>query len=169
MSLLVAIDVGVVNLGLCVYDMVKSQVVHWENVALVPTGRYIPSQNVRYVREFIARYEHLFAEAMHVVVERQMRCNMRVIEALLQHSFWGKCTVVSPRSVKAHYYLSMNNYRENKQAAVRFVDSFVHNNPGVLGPLHTDKWRTAAKKDDLADALLLVLYYLDTYSNQLEG
>lgn len=98
----VAIDVGIKNLGLCVFDFTKSKFVFWDNVSLVPSGRYVPSNNVLYVREFVDRYRCFFEEASHVLIERQMRCNMRIVEAVLQTLFYDKCIVINARSVKAH-------------------------------------------------------------------
>ena len=50
MSLVIAIDVGIKNLGLCAYDFCTNQVVYWDNVSLTPGGRYVPAHNVQYVR-----------------------------------------------------------------------------------------------------------------------
>jgi hypothetical protein len=91
---------------------------------------------------------------------------MRIIEAVLQSMFFDRCHVIHARSVKAHYGLSMNNYRLNKAAAITWVKQFIEQNPQVF---HESLTLLAPKKqDDLADALLLVLYYLDTYSKQLK-
>ena len=57
MSYIVAIDVGIKNLGLCIFDFRISKVVVWENVSLVSSGRYVPSNNVSYVRDFVRKYE----------------------------------------------------------------------------------------------------------------
>ena len=114
MSLVVAIDVGIKNLAICAYDFVTSRVVHWDNVSLVPSGRYIPAQNVQYVRDFVQRHNQLFSQASTVIVERQMRCNMRIIEAVLQCMFFERCVVINARCVKMHYGLSTRNYRANK-------------------------------------------------------
>ena len=40
-------------------------------------------------------------------------------------------------------------------------------NPGAFAPTVDEAFAMKHKKDDLADSLLLVVYYLDTYSNQL--
>ena len=165
MEMIVAIDVGIKNLSICVYDMLCNQVVHWENVSIT-TGRYIPAQNVQYVRDFVQRQREYFDRAAVVVVERQMRCNMRIIEAVFQTLFFDKCLVISPRSVKAHYGLSTRNYRQNKAKAVDWAALFLANNTGVVASHLSDRFLKTAKKDDLADSLLLVMYYLDTYSNQ---
>ena len=167
MSLVIAIDVGIKNLAICAYDFVTSQVVHWDNVSLVPSGRYVPAQNVQYVRDFVTKHHHLFSQAGAVLVERQMRCNMRIIESVLQCMFFDRCFVINARSVKMHYGLSTRNYRANKQKAVEWTQSFVEKNGAVFVPGVAELFLRGGKQDDLADALLLVMYYLDTYSNQL--
>ena len=169
MSLVVAIDVGIKNLGICAYDFVTSRVVHWDNVSLVPSGRYVPAQNVQYVRDFVNRHHNLFSQASAVVVERQMRCNMRIIEAVLQTLFFERCYVINARSVKMHYGLSTRNYRANKAKAVEWADEFLQNNVDLFCPGVAAMYQRGGKQDDLADALLLVMYYLDTYSNQLNN
>ena len=161
----VAIDVGIKNLGLCVYDFTTSKVVHWDTVSLT-NGRYIPALNVQYVLKFVAKYAVFFEQAVTIVIERQMRCNMRIIEAILETLFYDRCRVIHARSIKAHYKLSTRNYRANKQKAVEWAEAFVNANPSAF--TCADVFRQSAKRDDLADSLLLVMYYLDTYSNQLE-
>ena len=49
MRYIVAIDVGIKNLGLCVFDLATCKFVFWNNVSLVPNGRYLPADNVQYV------------------------------------------------------------------------------------------------------------------------
>ena len=83
MGYIVAIDVGIKNIGLCAYDPKLEKFIHWENTSIVPHGRYIPALNVQYVRDFVATHDYLFNNASIVLVERQMRCNMRIIEAVL--------------------------------------------------------------------------------------
>ena len=170
MQYLIAIDVGIVNLGICVFDFTCAKFVLWDNVSLVPNGRYMPAQNVQYVQNLVAKYAHYFHNAAHVVIERQMRCNMRIIEAVLQTIFYDRCTVINARSVKLHYGLSMKNYKLNKDRAVAWARDFVRNNESAAFlPGGTARFHAGSKQDDLADALLLCVYYLDTYSNQLES
>ena len=168
MSFVIAIDVGIKNLGLCIFDFTTSKVVHWDNVTLVPTGRYIPAHNVQYVRDFVRKYESYFNNAFQIVIERQMRCNMRIIEALIQSMFFETCIVISARSVKAHYDLSTKNYRMNKQKAVTWAKQFTLQNPHAFTDgLVAKSFSGVQKQDDLADSLTMLMYYLDTYSNQL--
>ena len=169
MRFVIAIDVGLKNLGLCVFDFVTGKFVFWDNISLVPNGRYIPANNVKYVRDFINRYESFFQQASCVLVERQMRCNMRIVEAVFQTLFFDTCTVTNARNVKAHYGIGTKNYRMNKQRAVNWAEEFVTENGKAFLPGVTSAFEVQRKKDDLADSLLLVTYYLDTYSNQLSS
>ena len=169
MRYVVAVDVGIKNLGICVFDFATASFVLWDTVSLVPNGRYLPANNVQYVRDFVTRYQSVFDESCCVLVERQMRCNMRIVEAVLQTLFFDKCLIINARSVKAHYKLGTNNYRMNKQRAVEWVTGFVKNNPDAFTHGVADVFAQKKKKDDLADSLLMVTYYLDTYSNQLSS
>ena len=166
MWFVVAVDVGIKNLGLCVFDFATAEFVFWDNVSLVSSGRYIPANNVQYVRDFVRKYECYFNDAFQVVIERQIRCNMRIVEAVLQALFYERCVIISARAVKMHYDLSTRNYRNNKQKAVLWAKSFVRANESAFEPGATVPFGNAAKQDDLADSLLLLMYYLDTYSNQ---
>lgn len=164
---IIAIDVGIKNLGLCVFDFLTSKICHWDCVSLVPNGRYIPSNNVEYIRNFVQRYEHFFSNAFKVIIERQIRCNMRIVEAVLQCMYYDNCLIISARSVKMHYGLSTKNYRSNKQKAVVWATQFVSANRHALDACAISNFEAKNKQDDLADSLLLVMYFLDTYSNQL--
>ena len=96
-----------------------------------------------------------------------MRVNMRIIEAVLQALYYDTCIVINPKSIKAHYELSTKTYRDSKQRAVQWVASFVENNAASFADGVEQVFDVKTKRDDLADALIMVLYYLDTYSNQL--
>lgn len=166
----IAIDVGIKNLGICVFDFCDSRIVHWDNVTLVSNGRYQPCKNVQYVRDFVKQYEHFFENASHVLVERQMRCNMRIVEAVLQTMFFERCVIINARCIKLHYGLSMKNYRLNKKRAIEWAKSFVEANDSVaFAEGVASAFQEQKKQDDLADSLLMLCYFLDTYSNQLQS
>lgn len=158
-----AIDVGVRNLAICVYDLRTQQVCYW-HVGSIVDGKYHPYQTVTLVKTWLDRHSKYFDNSVKVIVERQMRCNMRIIESLIQFATYSKCEVISARSVKAHYGLSMRNYRLNKQKAIQFVTDYMARHPGAFSPTCTETFRTSNKKDDYADSLLLCLFFLDTYS-----
>ena len=96
-----------------------------------------------------------------------MRCNMRIIESVLQALFYDRCYIIDPKSVKAHYNISLKNYRLNKARAVEWAADFVGSNPrAFMTDTPLTNFANHKKKDDLADALLLLAYFLDTYSLQ---
>lgn len=166
---IVAVDVGVKNMALCIFDLTQGKVIHWHVGSLVPDGkRYLPHSNVQYVRDWLTTWKGYFDNALAVIVERQMRCNMRIIESLIHHEYYDKCYIINARSVKLHYGLSMRNYRQNKNKAIEWATDFIAKNPQVFDPTPTEVFRTSVKRDDYADSLLLAMYYLDTFSRQAE-
>ncbi len=165
----IAIDVGLRNLGMCVFDFTLSKFIYWDNCSLIQGARYTPSQNVRYVRDFIQRHQQYFDECMYLIVERQMRCNMRIIETVFHSMFYDRCYIIDPKSVKAHYNISLKNYKLNKARAVEWATDFVSSNPrAFISETPLANFTNHKKKDDLADALLLLAYFLDTYSLQTD-
>eukprot|EP00966_Prymnesium_polylepis_P250750 5798170-Prymnesium_polylepis.1 len=66
-----------------------------------------------------------------------------------------------------HYNLSTKNYKANKQRAVEWAKEFIRSSPQAFAKGTEAGFRNSKKLDDLADSLLLLMYYLDTYSNKL--
>jgi hypothetical protein len=133
----------------------------------VDGGRYAPSRNVEYVVAFVRKHRKYFENARCVLVERQMRVNMRIIESVVQALHHEKCIVMSLRLVKMHFGLSRNNYRLNKQAAVQWMHEFVQSAPELFEFGLVEAALASRKQDDLADALLMVVYYTETYTDAL--
>jgi hypothetical protein len=152
--LVVAIDVGIKNLALCAMDS-QLGVVQWANEALSDQA-YQPMHNVQYVHEFIARNADLFARADKVVVERQMRVNMRIIEAVIQSRFYDKCKVVHARTIKTAFGLGRGNYTLNKKASVDFVQTHLQQ---FEQPHWRELFAKSKKRDDLADAYVMALFF----------
>jgi hypothetical protein len=155
--LIVAIDVGIKNFAYCAMRTTPGQpaeVLEWANETLV-TGTYQPMKNVEYVRAFVAKHKALLDSADRIIVERQMRANMRIIESVFQAIYFDTCRIVQARTVKACYGLCMRNYRANKSAAVEFVHELLVKE-GSPWLVHFDAVR---KKDDLADAYLMALFF----------
>lgn len=152
--LVLAVDVGIKNLAVCAIDTADG-IVHWANEALSASA-YQPQHNVQYVHEFIARNAALFDRADAIVVEKQMRVNMRIIEAVIQSRFFDKCKIVHPRTIKVAFGLGRGNYALNKKASVEFVQA-------RLNLQEQPHWRQmfdkARKRDDLADAYIMALFF----------
>ena len=159
MRYLIAIDVGIKNLGFCVYDLVDKKVVDWRNVALCTTHRYVPGDNVGLVMNFVRSNAQWFQSCNKLIIEKQIRCNMRIIEAVFHTLFFDRCVCVHAKNVKMHFGTSMKNYKDNKRRAIEYVAA----NLPVFAPGWEESFHASSKKDDLADALLLIQYYLSTF------
>lgn len=165
---IIAIDVGIKNLGFSVYDMHERKLVQWRNECLC-IDKFVASKNVEYVHNFINKHANFFAQAHKVLIERQMRVNMKVIEAVFHSCFYEKTIILPAQSIKMHFDLSCQNYRANKKKAIEFIElqfEQMLQEHFVNMPEWKLFWQEQPKKDDLADSLLMVLYYLHSYSNE---
>jgi hypothetical protein len=162
----IAVDVGVKNLGLAIFDLQTKSLAVWGRYSICKAGPYMPSKNVEYVRALIQEHATYFANAHKVLIERQMRVNMRIIESVIQALYFEKCIIMPAQIVKMHFHLNRCNYKANKRAAVDYVAlRFTDELPVLLSNCAEMSlaWAQESKQDDLADSLLMVLYYLDTY------
>ena len=162
----IAVDVGIKNLGLAIFDLQTKQLAVWGRYSICKPRPYQPGKNVEYVRELIQDHATYFANAHKVLIERQMRVNMRIIEAVIHALYFDKTIIMPAQVVKMHFHLNTGNYKANKKAAVDFIAlRFMDLLPSMLSNCHEMfmVWVHESKQDDLADSLLMVLYYLDTY------
>ena len=162
---IISIDVGIKNLGFAVLEASSNNLVVWKRVNLVTSNTYQPFRNVEYIHQFIENHATYFADAKLVIIERQMRVNMRIIESVVHSMFYGRCMVVQAQHVKLHFGLNKRDYRKNKQAAVDFVNEQMEHSEPHIPNLHTwnAHWVQEGKQDDLADALIMLMYYVRTF------
>lgn len=103
----------------------------------------------------------IFREADVVLVERQMNQKMRCVATALICFSWPRGVLVSPRSVKVHHGISMRNYRKNKAAAVELA-------PTYMSVSSRQTYRNLKhKRDDIADAVLMGFWYVETHPDRL--
>ena len=162
---IITIDVGIKNLGFTIFDCERRALVAWDVASLVQHENYVPSKNVQYVKRFVDKYREYFERAIKVVIERQIRTNMRIIEAVFETLFFEKVLIITAKSVKMHFGTSTKNYRGNKKKAVEFVQQGIEQRAPWVNYMQDcmGAWQKRSKQDDLADALMLLLYYIDTY------
>jgi Holliday junction resolvasome RuvABC endonuclease subunit len=146
------IDPGLINVGWAIV----------ENGKLVTCGVFnmthkVPvkerKQYARLVKRFM-RYK-MFRTCDVVVIERQMSGKLRVVANSFLCFNWGKSYLVSPRAVRNHHGISMSNYKANKRASVARV-------PRYMTGRQVARFREAKKRDDMADAILIALYWYET-------
>lgn len=168
MRYLIALDIGIRNMGMCVYDFELQKIVKLKRCGLVD-GAFNSYQSVSYLYQFTRQYAEYFDNLHTLLIERQMRCNMRILESILHALYYENTIILNPRCVKVHYGLSRKDYRLNKAAACEWCEQFMRTNGASVACAEVvDSYFSEKKRDDLSDAVLLLMYYLDTYSNQLE-
>lgn len=168
-NLIIAVDIGIRNMGFVVYDPGQKQLLEWKRVDLCDGAVYAPYKNVAMVHNFIDKHANYFANCQMVLVERQMRVNMRILEAVFESRFFEKCRIIQAQAVKVHFSTCCRDYKKNKKRAVEWLglhwnshmiqSSMVNFNDYALA------WSREPKKDDLADSMLMMLYFINTYSD----
>lgn len=154
--IIVAIDPGIRNLGWSVYDDVKEQFISFGRYDLLkdqPKAKHTKYPDL--VHDFITASKDVFDLADAVVIEVQMVAKFKVIQTAFQCFFWPKSHLISPRSVRCHFNISTGNYAKNKKASVTKI-------PELDIPVRNKQWFERfdkTKRDDVADAILLGLYY----------
>jgi hypothetical protein len=156
--IIVAIDPGLKNLGWSVYDSSAK--------AFISFGRYNllkdqpKEKHTKYadlVHDFVTASKDVFDMADAVVIEIQMAAKFKIIQTAFQCFFWGKSHLISPRSVRCHFKISTGNYNKNKKASVDKIPQLEISTKNKHWFERFDK----AKRDDVADAMLIGLYYYE--------
>lgn len=154
--IIVAIDPGIRNLGWSVYDESREQFISFGRYDLLkdqPKAMHTKYPDLVY--DFITASKDVFDLADAVVIEIQMVAKFKVIQTAFQCFFWPKSHLISPRSVRCHFKISTGNYAKNKKASVTKI-------PELDIPAKNKQWFERfekSKRDDVADAILLALYY----------
>ena len=154
--IIVAIDPGIRNLGWSVYDETKGQFISFGRYDLLKDQpKAMHTKYPQLVYDFITASKDVFELADAVVIEIQMTAKFKVIQTAFQCFFWGKSYFISPRSMRCHFKISTGNYAKNKKASVTKI-------PELDIPVKNKHWFERfekSKRDDVADAMLLGLYY----------
>ena len=152
--IIVAIDPGLVNLGYAVYDSDKKVFVTFGKYALkkdIPKKKQ--SDYAYLVKSFVERSQKILASADIIAIEIQMQARMKVIATALRCFYWTKAEMVSPLKVRRFFDISCANYAKNKRASIKLA-------PKLLStPQELHRFDSYAKKDDVADAIILARFW----------
>lgn len=154
--IVVGIDPGIKNLGWSVYDTDKCHFLSFGRYDLTkdqPKNKHTKYADL--VKDFVDASKHVFDMADAVCIEIQMIAKMKVIETAFQCFFYEKAHRVSMRSVRCHFDISTGKYNSNKKASVNVVPSLPISSQNKQWFSSFDK----KKKDDVADAMLIALYW----------
>jgi len=164
MTFVLGIDVGIRNLSLCAFDLRTGRVAHWARVPLLPATHEIHTGRLpAYVQQFLADHATLFEQAEKIVIEHQLRGVMKTLEQMLHLKFFERVLIVQPRALKTHYGCATRNYEQNKRAAVGWASALIAAEPELFEPAAVASFESEAKQDDMADALMLVCFFRETY------
>lgn len=154
--IVVGIDPGIKNLGWSVYDTEKCHFLSFGRYDLTkdqPKNKWTKYADL--VHDFIEASRHVFDMADAICIEMQMIAKMKVIETAFQCFFYEKAHRVSMRSVRCHFNISTGKYSSNKKASVNVVPSLPISSQNKHWFSSFDK----KKRDDVADAMLIALFW----------
>jgi len=154
--IVIGIDPGIKNLGWSVYDTSSCHFLSFGRYNLLKDQPKAKHTKYAYlVKAFIDASKDVFDMADAVCIEIQMMAKFKVIATAFQCFFWDKSHEVSMRSVRCHFDISTKKYATNKKASIDIVPSLPISTQNKQWFARFDK----KKRDDVADAMLLALYW----------
>ena len=162
MNVILSIDVGIVNIGLCLYETDESggRVIHAIRESFAKKRNEIKNDleltATVYKKLICEPFQTLISKANTVIIERHMKREMIIIQhviAIMCMSLGKKVEFISPQCVKRWFRnaaLPGKSHRENKKEAIHV---FTNMYPEILVD--------GKKKDDIADAVLQAAFWCD--------
>ena len=151
---IISVDPGTRNLGLSVWE--DGKLLHFDSYDLFD---YVPKKkrtDYSYVvHEFIEKSPQIFNNVDVILIENQMRAKFKVVAHSFRCFFFKQAIKVSPLSVRKYFKISTSNYKKNKKASIKFVKKFLNSKQTIMFDNHK-------KKDDVADSIIMLHWYLKT-------
>ncbi len=174
---IVSIDVGFKNLGLLIYDVLRAEVVHWA-VVDVQVRAFCAEEVTVSVQTFFATHVNPFVENSRlftVLIEKQIPhpkvFRVSMIDCVLRGYLAGhgiSTTTIQSKSVKNHFsresegLKTKTSYSAGKRRAVNLVRELLERKSVRVPDRLKAVFESAGKKDDMADAYLQFLFYIQT-------
>lgn len=158
--IITALDPGAVNFGFASYDTSEKKILHCCRIQLVEKVKHIKSEaeilNIIWTKLFCNRVFHeiIVSKSDVVLIEIQMKRKyiiMSHIIASILFMMQKEYHFVAPMSVKSMFGTSKKSHDKNKAAAVQLMKKIF---PSIF-----NSKSTGIKKDDIADSLLMTLYW----------
>jgi len=161
--IIVGIDPGIRNLGFAIYDTEAKCFSAFGKIDLTENvDKKMKTKYAHMVKNVIDSRSDVFGEFDQIVIEIQMVAKFKTITTAFQCFFWEKSHLISPRAVRCHFGISTGNYKLNKKASIDIFHTLPISRENIdLFLSFPDK-----KKDDVADAALLALYYAQKMEEQ---
>lgn len=162
----VAIDVGLLNLGLVearvTEDYTLETIVYAERIDITVLKHTAVSRQdctlhhtsdaVDRVLHFVQEHQTLLTRARNILVERQPIMGLVHVEQLLYHLYRDKTILCSPNQMHRHFGLPRGDRLRRKELTVKLAE------PSLC---HLDMWKSQADRlHDVADAVCILLWWL---------
>ena len=144
---IVSLDIGVVNLGLAIYN--NGSLTHFNCYCLFD---YVKKKKERtdytlMTYNFIQAHPEIFKDLDKLLIENQMQRKMVQIATSFRCFFYKKAVKISPLAVHNHFKSGKGKHSKNKKAAIKLVERF-------LSGSQLEKLKKHKKKD------VSIFYYL---------
>ena len=151
---IVSIDIGTRNLGLAIYK--NGNLTNFNCYCLFDYAKKKKERTdyTLLTYNFIQAHPNIFKDMDYLLLENQIQSRMRVIQTSFRCFFYKKAVKISPLAVHNHFKSGKGKHSKNKKAAIKLVERF-------LSGSQMEKLKKHKKKDDCADAIIQIYYYLD--------
>lgn len=143
---ILSIDVGTKNLGWALWDEKIT------DVGVLDLSKY--AKGTDYAKQVRVLSESGFFNADVILVEIQMRSCMKIIANSIRCFHWDKTIRIAPQCVRRHFRTMTKKHRSNKKAHLALLQH-IEMDSEIRTKIATHK-----KKDDIADAIVQLEYYL---------
>jgi hypothetical protein len=157
MRRVVGVDAGYVNFAVCMLSEGDfRRPVYWNNSPLF-LGKFSKEKLASAVYEWITKpdIKAMLESADLIVLEKQFEPKYEAVNHCIRFRYWDKTTEVAPATMSKEFSLPMTR-KEKKKAAVELVSR------NAVFPIKK------GKKDDLADAYLLALRGLFSFTPKIK-
>ena len=162
MTIVVGLDPGLRHMGWSVFDTEKKEFISFGCYDMMKgQPKTMKTKYEELVYSFCQNSQSVLETADIICIERQMVAKFKVIACSLRCFNWEKAVMVSPRSMRVHFKISTGKYSTNKKASIDIIPKL------KISDKNKDWFRLLAKskKDDIADAMLLALYWVEAKLN----
>lgn len=155
---IVGLDPGLRNMGWSVFDTEKGEFASFGVYDMMKgQPKSMKTKYEELVYAFCQNSQEVLQTADVICIERQMVAKFKQIATALRCFNWETAVLVAPRSMRVHFGISTGAYRTNKKASIDIIPKL------AISQRNKDWFRLLAKskKDDIADAMLLALYWAE--------
>ena len=178
--LVISIDVGRINCATTIYDLRLEEVIYCQNNSIFDTGETLnPKSVAAKVTAFVKGLQNTYdvrKTASIALIESQPKF---MLAGVNHAAFYDNGTIatafftafimlgvetksISPKSVSSFHKIQRATRVQKKKAAVQLVTQKISDKILRLNNQAGEFFAQARKKDDLADSILQILYYLST-------